>query len=202
MYVFTWLSQQLPSRCLYISKRALRRRLISHQSRTLPIVDLRTDKRRRRLILIRQPDQRILGRIIARPPKLLTQTALRIVRERRPSLHHIGRDRVLRGRVGDSRDVGRRAVHDADLGAVVGGRIRVEAQIRPVAEVAISPDGDTVRGAGGCRGAGGAGEGFEVEEVDLGGGEGVVGGEDGDGVVAVFVVVVSREVGEGCEGAG
>ena len=85
---------------------------------------------------------------------------------------------------------------------MVGGGIRVEAQIRPVAKIAVAPDGNGVRCAGGRLCASGAGKGFEVEEVDLVNGEGVVGGENGDGVVAEFVVVVSGEVGEGCECAG
>ena len=82
---------------------------------------------------------------------------------------------------------------------MVGGGVRIEAQVGPVAKVAVAPDGDIVCCASSGRCACWAGEGFEVEEVDLIDGEGAVGGENGNGVISKFIVVISSEVWKRCE---
>lgn len=75
---------------------------------------------------------------------------------------------------------------------MIGSAAGIEAEVGPVAEVAVAPHGDSGFGSiGGC-GVGGAGEGFEVQEGPLGGGEGDVLGLEA--VPAGFVVGVAGEV--------
>ena len=78
---------------------------------------------------------------------------------------------------------------------MVGAAAGVEAQVGPVAEVAVAPDGDAVRGARARFPRRGAGEAGKVEGVPLRGAEALLGGEGADLVEARFVVVVADEVG-------
>ena len=78
---------------------------------------------------------------------------------------------------------------------MVGAAGGVEADVGPVAEVAVAPDGDGCRGADMRLEGVGTREGFEDEGGRLGGSSGDVVGEGGDAVVAVFVVAVAEEKG-------
>lgn len=78
------------------------------------------------------------------------------------------------------------------VAAVIGAAAGIETEVRPVAEVALAPHRDSGLGSvGGCCAAG-AGEGFEVPEGPLGGGEGDVLGLEV--VPAVFFVGFAGEV--------
>lgn len=75
---------------------------------------------------------------------------------------------------------------------MIGAAAGIESEVRPVAEVAVAPHGDSGFGSvGGC-GAGGAGESFEVPKSPLGGGESDILGLEV--VPAVFFVGVTGEV--------
>ena len=132
-------------------------------------------------------------RLINRPP-VPPQPGHRIPRKSRPSTHHIPRRRRLDRIVRLPADVLRGAEDQLQLAAVIGAAAGVEAEVRPVAEVAVAPDGDAVFGPVGGFDLGGAGEAGEVEGVPLGFGQVAAGGEGVDFVAAGFVVGVSEEV--------
>lgn len=85
---------------------------------------------------------------------------------------------------------------------MIGAAAGMQAEIGPVAEVAVAPDGDAVVGAGGGFAARGTGEAGQVEGVPSRFGQVLLRGEGGELVGAGFVVVVADEVGldaeEGC----
>lgn len=115
-------------------------------SRARRIILRRTDKVRAGPVLIRQPNQTVRVRIVLGPPQLI-QPFGRILGERGPRVLHERRHLVLGlGR----RDAGNGVVVAEDhleVGAMVGATAVVEAQVVPVAEVAVLPGGDAVGAA-------------------------------------------------------
>lgn len=138
-------------------------------------------------------------RIINRPPKS-PQPIRRIPRKRRPRIHHIPRRRRLGRGIRLPTHIQRGAEDQRQVAAVIGAAAGIQAEVRPVAKVAVAPDGDAVGGAGGGFAARGTGEAGEVERVPLRGGEVLLRGEGGELVEAGFVVVVAHEVGLDAEG--
>lgn len=76
---------------------------------------------------------------------------------------------------------------------MIGAAVRVQAQVGPIAKVAILPDGNAGVAARGDFGEGGAGEALEVEKIP-----GVVGKGD-VGVVGVDFVQAGFVVGRACQ---
>ena len=78
---------------------------------------------------------------------------------------------------------------------MIGAAAGIQAEVGPVAEVAVAPDGDAVLGPGRGFGAGRAREAGQVEGVPLRVGQVLLRGEGADLVEAGFVVGVADEVG-------
>lgn len=119
---------------------------------------------------------------ILRPMQMRRQPLLWIPGKSSPCAHHIAHGAVLLWCVGYSRHI-RRSAHDhVQVAAMIGTAVRIQAQVGPVAEIAILPNGNTGMAAcGGC-GEGGAGEGFEIEKIPR-----VVGKDDVEVVGPDFV---------------
>lgn len=158
------------------------------ESATWAIVGGWSGKRCACAVLVSETDERVAIWRVLRPMQMSAQSRLRIAGKTRPRTHHVAHGAVLLWRVGHPRHILCAAHDHVQVAAMIGAAVRVQAQVGPIAKIAILPDRNAGVVARRGFGEGGAGEAFEVEKIPRVVGKGEVQAVGPDFVEAGFVV--------------